>query len=59
MKAVRNNAWVAAMKNSITACFGNAEIVPEKYSTMITAGWLSSEQDDEFGITGIEGITAP
>lgn len=31
MKAARNNAWVAAMKNPVTACLWNAETVPAKY----------------------------
>ena len=43
---------VAAIKNAVTACLENAETAPETHSTMIlnTEGWLSSKQDDEFGI---------
>ena len=49
---------MTAVKNNVTACLGNAVIVPEKYSNMMlsTEGRFSSEEEDEFGI---EGITAP
>ena len=49
---------MAAIKNAVTACPGNARTLPEKYSTMIlnTGGWISSEQDDAFGNEGIPSL---